>query len=133
MKKVLFANLILILKNGNGREMGGLQETSFFNYQTQRGYRQACQNYSHSSPYDKELQRLGYTPQQRRLIHNEIWHIWKARKIFSFIWLLLNKRVPIGCWRKKINLPTCCRLCNNEEEEEDEDHAFIPCPSFKYA
>ena len=31
-----------------------------------------------------------------------------------------------------MNLPTNCRLCNNEDEE-DEEHAFFNCPSFKYA
>ena len=75
---------------------------------------------------------MGYTPFQKLTIHKEVRHIWKPKKISSFLWLLLNKGVPIGCWRKKINLPTNCQLCNNEEEE-NEEYAFFTCPSFKYA
>ena len=55
-------------KGWNWRRLEGLQETSFFNYQTKTSYRQVCQNYPNSNPYDKELQRLGYTTLQRQLI-----------------------------------------------------------------
>ena len=97
--------------------MGGLQETSLFNYETKRDYRQAILNYPNTSSDDRGLQGLGYSPLQRKLIYKDIWHIWRPKKISSFLWLLLNKGVPIGCWRKKVNLPTNCRICNNEEEE----------------
>ena len=46
-------------KEWNWKKLGELQETPFFNYQTKRGYRQTCLNYSTTSPYDKELQRFG--------------------------------------------------------------------------
>ena len=131
-KEGFICNLDFDPKKWRWKNLGGLQESSFFNYQTKSGYRQASQNYSNTSPFDKELPRLGYFPHQRRLTHNEIWHVWKPRKTSSFVWLLFNKRIPIGCWRKKINLPTNCRLCNNDEEK-DEEHAFFTCPSFKYA
>ena len=112
-------------------EMEKIRRTSkitFFNYQTKRGYRQICSSSSNTNPYDKELQRLGYSIYQRKINHNQVWHIWRPRKIFSFLWLLLNKGVPIRCWRKKINLPINCRLCKNEEEEDEEHGTF-----FKYA
>ena len=38
----------------------------------------------------------------------------------SFLCLLLNNGVSIRFWRKKVNLPTNCCLCNNEEEEDEE-------------
>ena len=131
-EKGFINNLDFDPKEWKWKKWGGLNETSFFNYQTKRKYRQTCSISYNTSPYEKELQRLGYSPFQRRIIHLQVWHIWRPKKISSFLWLLLNKGVPIGCWRKKVNLPTNYRLCNNEEEE-DEEHAFFTCPSFKYA
>ena len=68
-------NLDFDSKDWKWRKLGGLQESSFFNYQTKRRYRQICSSSSNTSSHDKELQTLGYSPCQRRLIHNQVWHI----------------------------------------------------------
>ena len=38
----------------------------------------------------------------------------------------------MGCLRENLNIPTNCCLCN-DEQEDDEKHAFLTCPSSKYA
>ena len=49
-ERSFICNLDFDPKEWKWKKMEGLQETSFFNYQTKRSYRQACQTYSNTSP-----------------------------------------------------------------------------------
>ena len=86
-KKGFISNFDFDPKEWKWKKIGGLQETTFFNYETKRGYRQIFSSFFNSSPYDKELQSLGYSPYQKRIIHNQVWYIWRPRKISLFLWL----------------------------------------------
>ena len=61
-EKGFINNLDFDPKEWKWKTLGGLQETCFFNYQTNRGYRQTCSISFTTSPCDKELQSLGYSP-----------------------------------------------------------------------
>ena len=74
-EKGFIYNLDFDPKEWKWKKIGGLQENTFFNYQTKRRYRQICSQSFNISSYDKELQGLGYSPYQRRIIHNQVWHI----------------------------------------------------------
>ena len=122
-------------KEWNWRKLGSLQETSLFNYKKKRVIGKLVKSILTLAPYDKELQRLEYTPLQRQSIHKKIWHIWKFKKNFFFLMALSKQKssyLEEKMLEEKINLFTNCRLCNNEEEE-DEEHVIFTCPSFKYA
>ena len=84
-EKGFIYNLDFHPKEWKWKKLGGLQETTFFNYQTKRRHQQICSNSFNTSPYDKELQSLGYSPYQRRIIHNQVWHRQRPRKISLFL------------------------------------------------
>ena len=83
-EKGFIYNLDFDPKEWKWKKRGGLHENTFFNYLSRRGYRQICSQSLNISSYDKELQGLGYLPYQRRIIHNQVWHIWRPRRIPSF-------------------------------------------------
>ena len=70
-EKGLIYNLDFDPKEWKWKKIGGFQEVTFFNYQTKRGNRQNFSNSFNTSPYDKELQSLGYSPYQRKLFTNK--------------------------------------------------------------
>ena len=66
------------------KKLGGLKKTSFFSYQIKRGYRHTCSNSFTTSPYDKEPQRSSYFPFQKRIIHIQVWHIWRCLHFYVY-------------------------------------------------
>lgn len=53
-------------------------------------------------------------------------HTWLSRKINIFKCLIFARGLPLGEWLMKSNLPSNCRLCN-QNAIENALHALVTC------
>ena len=114
------------------RRIGVLPDTSVLNYTTKRGYKIALKQNTQPMTLDADLEREGFNSKARARFFNRIWHPYLPRKVSAMQWLVLTEGLPVGAWREKIGLPSCCKLCSNPIRETPQ-HALKGCPHLSKA
>lgn len=110
------------------KKMGAMKMEPFFAYTTKRGYRVIIQSQYRQLEFDRWLEAMGYSIQQRRDFFRKLWHHWTPRKISSIVWLTIADGLPLGAWRVRIGHSGICPLCTSRVLQTNE-HGLFSCPA----
>ncbi len=78
------------------------------------------------------IQRLNLHNSTVMQVMARIWHITRPRKVGTFIWLTLNRGLPVGTWLQCMGIFPMCKVCT-EEAFESPQHCLLECPLAKRA
>ncbi len=101
-------------------------DSPFFGYSSKRGYRNARKP-TQSTNICSFIQRLNLQNSTVTQVIARIWHNARPRKVGTFIWLTLNRGLPVGTWLQCMGIFPMCNVCT-EEAPKSPQHCLLECP-----
>jgi hypothetical protein len=107
------------------QQTSNMGDAPFFGYSSKRGYQNARKPHRPPGIIDF-IQRLSFRNSTTAQIVVKIWHNARPRKVGAFIWLTLNRRLPMGTWLQTMGLQATCKGCD-QGLSESAQHCLMDC------